>query len=161
MRRALTKLGLFALISVGSGCGSDVPLTPERYLGSDNLFDQVEANITANSDWGKVIEIDHRKGLDIRKFEQINTIGTFDIFVHLAAKTFVPESYENPREFYFTNLAAYPEYITLYKQVLDEYENTSVSPRYKSKLVKLSAIDDINITIKSLQAQRELLTTKH
>ena len=52
----------------------------------------------------KVIEIDHRKGLDIQNFEQINTIGTFDILIHLAAKTFVPESYENPREFYFTNV---------------------------------------------------------
>ena len=52
----------------------------------------------------KVIEIDYKKGLDIRKFEQINTIGTFDILIHLAAKTFVPESYENPREFYFANL---------------------------------------------------------
>tara|TARA_R110000751_G_scaffold32542_9_gene81763 strand:+ start:712 stop:1128 length:417 start_codon:yes stop_codon:yes gene_type:complete len=69
--------------------------------------------------------------------------------------------YKKLHKFYFTNLAAYPEYVTLYKEVLDEYENTSVSPRYKSKLVKLSVIDDINITIKSLQAQRELLTTKH
>lgn len=52
----------------------------------------------------KIIEIDHKKGLDIQKFAQINNIGTFDILVHLAAKTFVPESYENPREFYFTNI---------------------------------------------------------
>ena len=51
-----------------------------------------------------VIEIEHKKGLDIREFSQINKIGPFDIFIHLAAKTFVPDSYENPREFYFTNL---------------------------------------------------------
>ena len=52
----------------------------------------------------KVIEIDHSKGLDIRNFEQINKIESFNILIHLAAKTFVPESYENPREFYFTNV---------------------------------------------------------
>ncbi|KPK30972.1 MAG: hypothetical protein AMK70_13010 [Nitrospira bacterium SG8_35_1] len=52
----------------------------------------------------KVIAIDYKKGLDIREFEQINKIGTFDILIHLAAKTFVPESYENPREFYFANI---------------------------------------------------------
>ncbi len=52
----------------------------------------------------EVIEIDHKNGQDIRDFEQVNKIGPFDILIHLAAKTFVPESYENPREFYFTNI---------------------------------------------------------
>ena len=69
--------------------------------------------------------------------------------------------YKKLHKFYFTNLAAYPEYIDLYKQVLDEYENTTLTPRYRSNLVKLSAIDDIDLTIKSLQAQKEILTTKN
>jgi len=69
--------------------------------------------------------------------------------------------YKKLHKFYFTNLAAYPEYVTLYKQVLDEYENTSLVPRYRSNLVKLSAIDDIDLTIKSLQAQKEILSNKH
>jgi len=52
----------------------------------------------------EVIEIDRQKGFDILNFEQINTIGSFDILIHLAAKTFVPDSYENPRDFYLTNI---------------------------------------------------------
>ena len=52
----------------------------------------------------EVIEIDNKKGLDIRNFEQISTLGSFDTLIHLAAKSFVPDSYENPREFYLTNI---------------------------------------------------------
>ena len=52
----------------------------------------------------EVKEIDRKKGLDILNFEQVNTIGSFNILIHLAAKTFVPDSYTNPREFYLTNI---------------------------------------------------------
>jgi UDP-glucose 4-epimerase len=51
-----------------------------------------------------VLEIDHGQGADICDFEQVNKIGRFDALIHLAAKTFVPDSYENPRDFYATNL---------------------------------------------------------
>ncbi len=66
--------------------------------------------------------------------------------------------YKKLHKLYFTNLAMYPEYIDLYEQVLDEYEDRSVSPRFKSNLVKLSVIDDINSTLKALQEQKEILT---
>jgi uncharacterized protein (DUF302 family) len=61
VRNALSNLGLSAVLLLAAGCGSDVPLTPERYLNSDKLFAQVEVNIAANPAWRKVAEIDHSR----------------------------------------------------------------------------------------------------
>jgi uncharacterized protein (DUF302 family) len=61
VRNTRTNLGLLAFILLAAGCGSDLPLSPERYLGSDRLFDQIEANIAANPSWKKVVEIDHSR----------------------------------------------------------------------------------------------------
>ena len=52
----------------------------------------------------KVTEIDIINGIDITDWEQIRNISGFDVLIHLAAKTFVPDSYQNPRGFYYTNL---------------------------------------------------------
>jgi uncharacterized protein (DUF302 family) len=43
------------------GCGDSQPLTPERYSGSDELFQQLESNVAANPAWHKVTEIDHSR----------------------------------------------------------------------------------------------------
>ena len=42
-------------------CHADLALTTERYTPSDRLFDQLEANVMANPDWRKVVEIDHSR----------------------------------------------------------------------------------------------------
>jgi uncharacterized protein (DUF302 family) len=43
------------------GCGESQPLTPERYSGSDKLFQQLESNLAAIPGWRKVTEIDHSR----------------------------------------------------------------------------------------------------
>jgi len=58
---------------------------------------------------------------------------------------------------YFDNLAMYPEYVKLFDDVMQDYEDRSTSPRFKGKLVRLSAIDDINLNISELMKQKELL----
>lgn len=44
-----------------AGCKESQPLTPERYLGSDKLFKQLDSNVAANHNWRKVAEIDHSR----------------------------------------------------------------------------------------------------
>ena len=66
--------------------------------------------------------------------------------------------YRKLHETYFENLAMYPDYVRLFDSVMQDYEDRSTSPRFKGKLVKLSAIDDINLTIQELNKQKELLT---
>ena len=51
-----------------------------------------------------VINLDISKGIDITEWEKIKNIKKFDLIFHLAAKSFVPESYKNPREFYYNNV---------------------------------------------------------
>ncbi len=66
--------------------------------------------------------------------------------------------YRKQHNFYITNPKAYPEYNLLYEAVLSEYESRAdVSDMFRSKLAKLEVIDDIERTLTSLQAQKELL----
>jgi UDP-glucose 4-epimerase len=50
-----------------------------------------------------VIELDIDKGFNLLKEENIQHVPKFDVIVHLAAKSFVPLSIKNPREFYYHN----------------------------------------------------------
>jgi UDP-glucose 4-epimerase len=50
-----------------------------------------------------IIEIDIEKDLDISDWSKARNIPHFDIIIHLAAKTFVPDSFKRPHEFYFVN----------------------------------------------------------
>jgi nucleoside-diphosphate-sugar epimerase len=52
----------------------------------------------------EVIPMDLVNGNDITDWNSIKHVSGFDVLVHLAAKTFVPSSFENPREFYHTNI---------------------------------------------------------
>ena len=52
----------------------------------------------------KVVELDVKNGVDLTDWNQVSKIGSFDFLFHLAAKTFVPDSYQNPRDFYYTNI---------------------------------------------------------
>lgn len=54
----------------------------------------------------EVIEISRSKGFDICDWESVKFIDPCDVIVHLAAKTFVPDSFSNPREFYQVNNTA-------------------------------------------------------
>ena len=51
-----------------------------------------------------IINLDIKNGIDITDWEQIKNIGKFDLLFHLAAKSYVPDSYKYPRDFYYTNI---------------------------------------------------------
>lgn len=53
-----------------------------------------------------VIELSREKGLDICKWNSVKDVPPCNVIVHLAAKTFVPDSFENPRQFYHVNQTA-------------------------------------------------------
>lgn len=48
--------------------------------------------------------LDIRNGIDVTNWEQVKDIGKFDLLIHLAAKSYVPDSYKFPRDFYYTNI---------------------------------------------------------
>ena len=52
----------------------------------------------------KIIEIDFDLGFDLTNWESVKKIECFDVLIHLAAKSFVPDSFENPSSFYKTNI---------------------------------------------------------
>jgi nucleoside-diphosphate-sugar epimerase len=51
----------------------------------------------------EVVEISRNQGCDLNNWDSVKDIPKCDILIHLAAKTFVPDSFNNPREFYQTN----------------------------------------------------------
>ena len=59
--RYMLCIGITACVLLATACGSDQPVAPERYLGSDKLFQQLKSNVAANSDWREVVEIDHSR----------------------------------------------------------------------------------------------------
>lgn len=58
------------------------------------------------ADAHEVTEISRSKGFDIANWESVKDIPTCNIIIHLAARTFVPDSFDNPREFYHFNSTA-------------------------------------------------------
>lgn len=50
-----------------------------------------------------VIELDINTGFDLCNTNDIRHIPKFDVLIHLAAKSFVPHSFEKPYDFYFQN----------------------------------------------------------
>jgi UDP-glucose 4-epimerase len=51
-----------------------------------------------------IIPIDFSYGVDLTDWNQVSKTEEFDVLVHLAAKLFIPDSFENPQSFYYTNL---------------------------------------------------------
>ena len=69
------------------------------FVGSYILRKLSELNV-------RVIGLDIRDGVDLTDWTQIRGLPRFDTMIHLAAKIFVPAAYENPREFYHTNIGS-------------------------------------------------------
>lgn len=57
-------------------------------------------------DGHEVLEISRSKGLDITDWNSVMDLEPCEVIVHLAAKTFVPDSFDNPAEFYKVNYTA-------------------------------------------------------
>ena len=51
-----------------------------------------------------VIDIDIKKGIDITDRKQLESLEPFDILFHLAAKSYVPDSYKDPWSFFCVNI---------------------------------------------------------
>jgi UDP-glucose 4-epimerase len=54
----------------------------------------------------EVISLDIAEGIDLTRREQLAGIPGFDCAFHLAARTFVPDSFKNPFDFYFSNVVS-------------------------------------------------------
>jgi UDP-glucose 4-epimerase len=54
----------------------------------------------------EVIEVSRSLGYDISNWKSISDLPHCEVIVHLAARTFVPDSFDNPREFYTFNIQA-------------------------------------------------------
>lgn len=53
-----------------------------------------------------VLEISRRNGIDISNWNSLVNLPKCDAIIHLAAKTFVPDSFKDPAEFYRFNIQA-------------------------------------------------------
>lgn len=51
-----------------------------------------------------VIPVNRARGFDVTDFAKLRNIRPFDIAIHLAARMFVPDAFENPLSFYNTNV---------------------------------------------------------
>jgi nucleoside-diphosphate-sugar epimerase len=51
-----------------------------------------------------VFDIDIKKGIDITDSRQLESVEHFDTLFHLAAKSYVPDSYKDPRSFFHLNI---------------------------------------------------------
>ena len=51
-----------------------------------------------------LIKIDFNYGYDLTDWSSLQSLEKFDVLFHLAAKSYVPESYDNPQPFYYTNI---------------------------------------------------------
>lgn len=54
----------------------------------------------------EVTALDITEGIDLTRREQLAGIPAFDCAFHLAARTFVPDSFKNPFDFYFSNVVS-------------------------------------------------------
>jgi len=52
----------------------------------------------------ETVEVDSRTGVDILDFEKLKGLPPFDTMVHLAARTFVPDSYKDSLGYFSTNV---------------------------------------------------------
>ena len=50
-----------------------------------------------------IVGLDIKNGVDITDWKQVQSIEQFDVLFHLAAKSYVPDSYKYPRDFYYSN----------------------------------------------------------
>lgn len=70
--------------------------------GSSGFIGKYLASVLNDTKY-HVIEIDYDKGYDLTSYECLNKIPEFDFIIHLASRSFVPESFANPYLFYHDN----------------------------------------------------------
>src|SRR4051794_17804243 len=51
-----------------------------------------------------IIPIERKTGFDIRDWGRMSQVPAFDLMIHMAAQSFIPDAYKDPRSFYETNV---------------------------------------------------------
>lgn len=54
----------------------------------------------------EIIKVSRSEGYNLVNWSQVSEIVKCDVIIHLAANTFVPDSFNNPREYYENNISA-------------------------------------------------------
>lgn len=60
--------------------------------------------------------LDLKQGIDICQWEMIKNLSGFDVIIHLANRSYVPDSYEHPHDFYKTNILSTLNMLELCRQ---------------------------------------------
>lgn len=71
--------------------------------GSEGFIGQCLKKYLLELDDCEIQYLDKINGFDLCNQEELSEIGYFDVFVHLAALSYVPESFKNPHKFYDVN----------------------------------------------------------
>lgn len=74
--------------------------------GSEGFLGKALQSRFQNDKDVKLIGVDKKNGLDLTEPSVLSQIPKFDVFVHLAALSYVPDSYKNPYAFYHVNINA-------------------------------------------------------
>ena len=74
----------------------------------------------------KIVGLDLKNGFDLTNWESVRNIRKVDVIIHLAARVFVPDSYNSPREFFSNNIISTLNMLELCK-------------RYTAKMIYISS----------------------
>lgn len=72
--------------------------------GSNGFIGKHLVNELVKNPFFEIIHINRSDNYDITDKKTLKKIPNFDVLIHLAARVFVPSSYENPYDFYNTNV---------------------------------------------------------
>jgi len=71
--------------------------------GSSGFIGSYLVKKLAGNDNYDLVLLDLSLGIDICNWEQLKSFSGFDVMIHLANRSFVPDSYKEPQSFYYTN----------------------------------------------------------
>lgn len=71
--------------------------------GSSGFIGKNLINLISQTNKYQIITLDINNGIDLTQNEQLLSLPSFDIFIHLANLLYVPASYQNPEVFYRVN----------------------------------------------------------
>ncbi len=73
--------------------------------GSEGFLGRVICHKLSRKDF-QIIKLDKKLNYDLTKPASLSGISDFDVLIHLASLSFVPDSFENPSSFYHTNITS-------------------------------------------------------
>ncbi len=94
----------------------------------------------------EIIEIDLALGHDLTKWDTLSKVGYFDVLIHLAARTFVPESFVHPASFYETNVTGSLHALELCRKYESKIIFTSSYVYGSPKYIPINELHPLNAT---------------